>query len=64
MNKLEIDTSSAKTAFNLLDYRKEGLLDVEEVQEIGSVDVAADEDVIVDSEVKEEVIREKQILLI
>ena len=31
MNKLEIDTSSAKTAFNLLDYRKEGLLDVEEV---------------------------------
>ena len=31
MSKLEIDTSSAKKSFDLLDYKKEGTVDVEEV---------------------------------
>ena len=31
MNKIQIDTISAKNAFNLLDYNKEGTIDVEEV---------------------------------
>ena len=31
MNKIQIDTISAKNAFNLLDYKKEGTIDVEEV---------------------------------
>ena len=31
MSKLEIDKSSAKNAFSLLDYEKEGLINVEEV---------------------------------
>ena len=31
MNQIEIDKPSAKTAFDLLDYNKEGTLDLEEV---------------------------------
>ena len=31
MSKIQIDTISAKNAFNLLDYNKEGTIDVEEV---------------------------------
>ena len=30
---MEIDTNSAKNAFDLLDYRKEGKLDIEEILE-------------------------------
>ena len=30
---MDIDTQSAKNAFDLLDYRKEGLLDIEEILE-------------------------------
>ena len=31
MSRLEIDFSSAKKSFDLLDYKKEGTVDVEEV---------------------------------
>ena len=31
MSKLEIDTSSAKKSFDLLDYKKEGIINIEEV---------------------------------
>ena len=30
---MDIDTQSAKNAFDLLDYRKEGVLDIEEILE-------------------------------